>query len=165
METVERLEMRRLDADTDALLIAEAVRWIDDAPRWMRDCDDAWGKTTAGDYLEQMKTTHQADFGVFDDGEFVAVITVSLEGHGVYNSHLMAKRAANPETLKIAIANVLNQMQNQGMLREGWMWLARRNYGVRRIVEAIGIQADGVTRFKGQSHGQPIEWLRHSVSV
>lgn len=159
------VEIRRLDPNNDALLIAEAVGWIDDAPRWMRDCDDAWGKTTAGDYLEQMKTTHQADFGVFDEDEFVAVITVSLEGHGVYNSHLMAKRTANPETLKIAIANVLNQMQNQGMMREGWMWLARRNVGVRRIVEALGLRRDGVSRYKGQSHGQPILWLRYSVTA
>lgn len=159
------MDMRRLSTDTDALLIAEAVRWIDSAPRWMRDCDNAWGKTTAGDYLEQMNTTHQADFGVWDDSEFIAVITVSLEGHGVYNSHLMAKRSANPATLKIAIANVLNQMQNQGMLREGWMWLARRNYGVRRIVESLGLQRDGVERYKGSSHGQPICWLRYSVTV
>lgn len=158
------LEMRRLDADTDVLLIAEAVGWIDSTPRWMRDCDDAWGKTVAGDHLEQMKTTPQADFGVWDGDEFVAVITISLIGHSVYESHLRAKRSANPEILKIAIANTLNQMFNRGM-KEGWMWVARKNHGVRRLLEAVGIYNDGVMMFKGQSHGQPIEWLRHSVSV
>ena len=156
------MELRRLDPERDEALIREAVGWLDDQPLFFRNCDAVWGTEDADAYLAQMKTDPQADFGVWDGREFIAVITVSLAGHRVYNSHLMAKRSADVEVLKVAIASVLNQMIENGM-REGWMLLARKNYGVRRILEIVGMRRDGVTRIKGQSHGKPIEWVRYSV--
>jgi hypothetical protein len=35
--------------------------------------------------------------------------------------------------------------------------------GARRILEAVGLKRDGVVMFKGQSHGQPIKWVRYGV--
>jgi hypothetical protein len=154
--------MRRLDPDADEQLIREAVGWIKSAPRWFKDADAAWGAEDADTYLEQMRTDAQADFGVFKGGDFIAVLTVSLEGKGIYNSHLMARRGADAGAIAAAVASLMRQMFGAGML-EAWLWLARRNYGVRRILEAVGMRRDGVTRFKGQSHGKPIEWLRYSV--
>jgi hypothetical protein len=154
--------MRRLDPIADESLIREAVAWLDSAPQWFKDCDAAFGVENADAYLEQMKREPQADFGIWDDDEFVAVLTVSLEGKGTYNSHLMAKRRASPEVIAESIKCLMVQMFAQGML-EAWLWLARRNYGVRRILESVGMRRDGVSRIKGQSHGSPIEWLRYSV--
>ena len=156
------VELRRLDPETDEALIREAVGWLRAAPRWFRDADAAWGATGADAYLEQMRSEPQADFGVFKGSEFIAVLTVSLEGKGIYNSHLMARRGADPGAITLAVTLLMRQMFASGML-EAWLWLARKNYGVRLILEAAGMRRDGVTRFKGQTHGKPIEWLRYSV--
>lgn len=155
--------LRRLDPAADESLVREAVAWMESAPRWFRDCDAAWGATEgADDDLRHMREEPQADFGVFDGGELVAVVTVTLEGKGVFNSHLMAKRGANPLAVMQGASGVLKGLLGQGM-REGWSWLARKNYGARRVVEAMGMRLDGLSRFKGVSHGQPIEWVRYSV--
>lgn len=156
------IEMRRLEPDRDEPLIREAVGWLDAQPLYFRNADAAWGTESADSYLEQMRREAQADFGVFDGGKFIAVLTVSLEGKGVFNSHLMAKKGANARAITLAVASLMRQMFAAGML-EAWLWLASRNFGVRRILETVGMRRDGVTRFKGQSHGRPIEWLRYSV--
>lgn len=156
------VELRRLEPEKDGQLIREAVGWLDEQPRFFRDADAAWGAEDADAYLAQMKDERQADFGVFDAGELVAMITVTLEGKGTFNSHLMAKRGASPVAIAMGASGVLKGLLANGM-REGWSWLARKNYGARRILEGIGMRRDGVVRFKGQSHGQPIEWQRYSV--
>lgn len=154
--------LRRLDPEVDEQLIREAVGWLEAAPQWQKDCDAAWGSEGADSYLEQMRNEAQADFGVFEGSEFIAVLTVSLEGKGIYNSHLMAKRGADAEVIAEAVALLMREMFTAGML-EAWLWLASKNYGVRRILERVGMRRDGVSRYKGQSHGRPIEWLRYSV--
>ncbi len=155
--------MRRLDPDRDEALVREAVSWLDSQPLFFRNCDAAWGADeSADDYLRHMREDAQADFGVFDEGELVAVITVTLEGKGVFNSHLMARPGARPEAVLRGVSGVLKGLRAEGM-REGWAWLARKNYGARALLEAAGMRRDGVTRFKGQSHGAPIEWVRYSV--
>lgn len=156
------MEMRRLDPVEDEQLVREACSWIADAPLWFRNADAVWGKDDPDSYLEQMKNDPQADFGVFDGGEFIAVLTVSLKGHGVYESHLMAKRSASPSVIMLAIVNLREQMFHHGMI-ETWLWLVKKNYAVRRVVEGAGLIRDGVSMLKGKSHGQPIQWLRYSV--
>lgn len=156
------MTMRRLDPVKDERLVREAVAWINSAPRWFQDADAVWGKDNADDYLNQMSTDAQADFGVFDDEKFIAVLTVSLKSHGVYESHLMAKRNASSSVITLAIVNLREQMFQHGMI-ETWLWLARKNFAVRHIVEAAGLIRDGVSMLKGRSHGRPIQWLRYSV--
>lgn len=154
--------MRRLDPDKDEDLIREALSWIDDAPLWFRNADAAWGPDTPETYLNQMRQDGQADFGVFDP-ELIAVITITLAGKGIFNSHLMVKRHANVDSLIIAAASLMKQLFEHNM-REGWSWLAKRNRGAQRIVEAIGMTRDGVSMLKGQSHGRPLSWVRYSIS-
>ena len=162
MEEDNAVSMRRLDPEADEVLVREAVGWLDAAPRWCRDADAAWGTEDADAYLKQMREEPQADFGVFEAGELTAVVTVSLCGKGIYNSHLMARRGARPEAIAACIKALMVRLFEEGM-RESWNWVAARNAGVRRLLEAVGMVRDGVSRFKGQSHGRPIEWLRYSV--
>jgi hypothetical protein len=157
------VELRKLDPDRDELLVREAVSWIEEQPRFYKDAALAWdGGDTAEDYLELMRAEPQADFGVFEGRWLVAVITVTLEGRGVYNSHLMVKKGTNPLTVAQGVSGVLKGLLAEGM-REGWSWLAAKNVGARRILEAVGMKRDGVVRFKGQSRGRPIEWVRYGV--
>lgn len=158
------VEMRRLNADKDQELVRQALSWIDEQPTFYRNCDAAWGTVDADSYLEMMRSDPQADFGVFEDDKLIAVITVTLEGKGIYNSHLLVKRRANVEAITICAMSVIKGLFENGM-KEGWSWLARKNYGARKILESIGMRRDGVSRFKGQSHGQPIEWLRYGLGV
>jgi hypothetical protein len=154
--------LRRLDPDTDEQLVRDAVAWLDDQPRFYQDCDAAWGKVEdAEDYLRVMRADAQADFGVFED-ELIAVITVTLEGKGSFNSHLMVKRGASVQAICVGAASVIKQLFENGMV-EGWSWLARKNYGARKILSDIGMKLDGLEQIKGASHGKPISWVRYSV--
>jgi hypothetical protein len=156
--------LERLNPDRDETLVREAVSWLDTQSLFFRNCDAAWGAPeSADDYLRHMREGNQADFGVFDSGELVAVITVSLEGKGVFNSHLMAKRGASPAVVAQGVSGVLKGLLSEGTFKEGWSWLAAKNYGAKKIVEACGMVRDGVERFKGQSHGRPLLWVRYSV--
>jgi hypothetical protein len=154
--------LRRLDPDRDESLVREAVSWLDEQPLFWRNCDSAWGTESADAYLRQMGEGRQADFGLFIGGEFRAVITLSLEGQGLYNTHLMAKRGTDPAALVLAVASMRSQVFRQGAA-EVWNWVAAKNRGVRRILEAAGMVKDGVERFKGASHGRPILWVRYSA--
>lgn len=163
MEEDNAVNMRRLDPDRDEALVREAVGWVDAQPLFFRNCNAAWDRgDTPEDYLKLMRTEPQADFGLFEGAELVAVITVTLEGRGVFNSHLMVRPGTDPATVARGASGVMKGLLAEGMV-EGWSWLARKNYGARRILEAVGMRRDGVTRFKGQSHGRPIEWVRYSV--
>lgn len=157
------MEMRRLDPVEDEQLVREAVGWINEQPQFFRDCYAAWGNEDADDYLELMKNEPQADFGVFEGDELISVITVALEGSQIFNSHLMVKRGANVHSIAAAAANVLRELFKQNVVREGWAWIAQKNYGARKILEMIGLKRDGCSQYRGQSHGQPIFWLRYSV--
>lgn len=163
METNNRVELRRLDPDADETYIREAVAWLDEQPLFYQNCDAAWGAPeSADDYLNHMRDGKQADFGVFDGDKFIAVVTVTLEAKDTYNSHLMVKRGSSVEAIAIGAASVLKGLFEKGM-KEGWSWLAQKNHGARKIIEAIGMVEDGVQQIKGVSHGQPITWCRYSV--
>jgi hypothetical protein len=159
---VDGLELRRLDPEADEGLIREACDWLDAQPLYFKNADAAWGREDADTYLRLMRERPQIDHGVFLNGRMVAVITVTMEGLGVYNSHLMVKRGSDPLAIAQAGAWVFEQLRERGM-REGWAWLASKNWGARRVLELIGLRQDGVEQIKGQSHGQPIHWLRYSV--
>lgn len=157
------VELKRLEPERDGRLVREAVGWLAGQPRFFQDCDAAWeGMQDAEDYLRLMREGKQADIGIFDGREFVGVITVTLEGKGTFNSHLMVRRGASAAVIAAGAAGVLRGLFGQGM-KEGWSWLARKNHGARWIVEAIGMRLDSVEQIKGASHGQPIEWVRYSV--
>lgn len=154
-------EMRRLDPDKDGHLVREALSWIDGSPRWFQDADAAWGADSPETYLNQMRQDGQADFGIFDP-ELIAVITITLAGKGIFNSHLMVKRHSSIEPIIVAAASLMKQLFESGM-KEVWSWIMKRNHGPQRIVEAIGMKLDGVTMLKGESHGTVIEWVRYSA--
>ncbi|HWT01208.1 MAG TPA: hypothetical protein VN256_13245 [Pyrinomonadaceae bacterium] len=153
--------IRRLDPDKDQELIREALSWVNEQPRFFQDADKAFGNGDVGFYLELMRTEPQADFGIFDGG-LVAMITISLVGKGMFDSHLLVKRGTRPELIVPAAYAVLRRLFEMG-LKEGWSWPAAKNTGVRKVLEMIGMRRDGLTKYKGQSHGKPILWMRYSV--
>lgn len=160
MEKDYTVTLRRLDPLRDKELVRESLAWIKDEPRWFRDGDEVWGTEDFKAHLANMMTQARADVGVFEGKSLIAVINVSLVGKDVYNVHLMAKRGVNAESLIVAALNVKKELFGNGA-REVWAWPEKRNKGVQRILEAIGMVRDGVELIKGQSHGRPITWTRY----
>lgn len=154
------IEVRKLSIN-DRALIAEALAWINDFPRWIKDADKAWGHVTVDDYIAMLACDPQADFAVFDDGEMVAEISISLFSKECYNSHLMMKRGARKEAVMVAAASLIETLRERGC--RGYSWVLARNHGLREIVELIGMQRDGLEQYKGQTHGHPLLWLRYTV--
>lgn len=153
MEEVDALEMRRLDPERDEYLIQEALSWTGDQPLFFRNAEKAWADRPLNE---------RADFGIFENEELIAVITITLEGQGSFDSHLMAKRGTDPQLIAMCVGSVIKQLFQQGM-REGWAWPAEKNRGLKRILEATGMKRDGLEIFKGSSHGRPLLWQRYSV--
>lgn len=155
-------ELRRLDPVNDHELIAEALSWVDEFPLWMRESDAAWGQTTVNEYCNEMATTAQADFGVFDNGEFVGEICLASCGNGRYNSHLMFKRKSNVNCIIVAAMSIAKQLKEHGAVAI-WSWPLKQNRGLHKVLEAIGMRRDGLEMFKGQSHGKPLCWVRYAI--
>lgn len=156
------ITMRRLDPDKDIDLVAEALGWLSDFPKFMQDADKAWGRASVDEYLKMMKEDPQADFGVFENGKLVAEICIALIRPNEYNSHLMMKRGANIDAVIIAAASVIKGLKEKGMVA-GYSWVLKQNRGLQRILELIGMRRDGLRQIKGQSHNQPLEWLRYAI--
>lgn len=154
------IEIRKLGIN-DRPLIEEALGWINNFPRWVQDADKAWGRVTVDEYLTMLANDPQSDFGIFDDGEMVAEISISLFSKECYNSHLMMKRGARKEPVIVAAASLIKALKDRGC--SGFSWVLSKNYGLREIVETVGMKRDGLEQYKGQSHGQPLLWLRYAV--
>lgn len=154
--------LRRLDPDSDHLLIIEALNWVNDYPRWARDADSAWGHIEDEDYLEMMRTDAQIDIGVFVDNEQVAMITVARVSKGIVNTHLLVKRGANPVEIIKAADALKYSLWTELHVTEIWAWLATPNKGVQRIIQSIGFTRDEIRMFKGKTHGKLITWERFS---
>lgn len=144
----------------DRVLISEALSWIDQMPRWARDADETWGKVTADAYCEMMRNDPQIDLGIFDEGEFIAILTLAQAGEKVWNTHLMMKRSASKDCVIVALASVKKQLLDHGM--RVWSWAWARNEGLQEILQIIGMARDGLEQYKGTSHGQPLLWIRYT---
>jgi len=153
--------IRKLTSD-DRNLIAEALGWIDDLPRWAKDADRAWGVPSVDEYLSMMTSDPQVDLGIFQGKEMIAEICVALAGNGVYNSHLMMRRGANVNAVILAAASIKDQLFAKYGAREIWSWALAKNQGLQNILMAIGMRRDGMEQYKGSSHGQPLRWVRYS---
>ena len=142
-------------------MLREAYHWDDDRPRWYQDMDRVFNGGGETEFLSLLNDKRNVLVGVFDP-ELTAIIMVVLEGYGVFESHLLARRGANAETIVIAAHSILYDLLEFD-LQELYVWVAKRHISVKRLCDNIGLLPDGVRMFKGQYRGRLIEWERRSI--
>ena len=162
---MKQLSIRRLNPETDKALFVEAWLWDHvDVPRWYREMDRVFRPEAFEDFLKLAHGEDQADIGVFENDKLVGLITLSMRAKGMFEAHLSAKRGASVEVLADAGIQVKEQLfRDMGMI-EGCLWVARKNYHVRKLCSIIGFRDSGLRIFKGSHRGRVIDWLRLSVT-
>lgn len=157
------MHLRRLDPAADAALFALTFEWREAAPLWWRQADEAFGRRDFFDIYAAARDPRQADFGVFEGGALVGVVTLTARGGGTFEADLGARPRTDPTLLARAGYRLREELFRNGAA-EIFVWVARVNRGVRRIARAAGLSEDGVTAYRGAARGRAVEWVRLSCT-
>lgn len=163
--------IRRLEPVSDRGLLEESRRWIESAPRWLREADSVLGEEGFEAFYGRAFKDSHVDVGVFEDG-LIGLFSATLLGHGVYEAHLRARRGAKLELIGEAGFQLLNQLFEVGA-NVVFIWTATVNRAARIIADLSGLRPDGitiikgaykVTRLDGTENEKVIEWQRYNLS-
>lgn len=155
--------IRRLHPRTDHQLFEQMYGWLLSAPHWRRDTEAVFGTLDREEYLLAAYSPNRIDIGVFDHGELCADIILTLQGSGIYEAHLEARRGAPLDLLAVCISQVRDQMFAEYGAQMFFTWQPVRNRTVIAMQKSVGFHADHVNMLRGVSHGKAIEWTRLSL--
>lgn len=153
--------IRRLTSD-DADLLRLAYSWDEGRARWYREADNVFNSGPVENLIAQLDDSRKCFVGIWDGDELAAVIIIDCQHEGQFEGHLMAKSNANTTLIQFAIEHLLHELLQFG-LEEVYVWIAKRNQGVRKLCSAAGFAPDGVVMYRGAYHNRVIKWLRYSV--
>lgn len=153
------LEIRRLEVETDGELFREAYGWDESAPRWYTE-SDAIFRPTYEDFITPDDS--QSFIGVFN-GSFIALLALTQRAKGIYELHLWAKRGSDAGMIAEAAFHVKESLFKDLGAQKLFAMVARKNYSVKRMCKAVGLEETGVILITGTYHGRCIEWLMHEA--
>ena len=151
------LTIRRLNPPTDVALYEAAWQWNLDAPRWVRDCAKVFEATDFTEFLTRAADPARVDVGIWEDGQFIGMITLVLRAIGVYEAYLAAKRGASLDHFGATIEDVKAVLTVSGMVQT-FVWIAMQNHVILNLCESAGFKLTGLEMYKGATHGRPIRW-------
>lgn len=151
--------IRALNRWLDTDLYRQAWSWHESFPRWVQDALAAYSVETFEEYLDLAKGA-RANVGVFNEGNFVAMITVELVASGVYEVHLSSIRRPPREIIIEAMLNVTKTVFEDLNAKVGFSFTPDYDKGIIALVRAIGMRQDGVEKLRGISRGKPVRWIR-----
>ncbi len=151
--------IRRLNPKTDEHLLRQCYEWDKDYPKWYQDLEKVshWPLE-----LFLAEAPDRADLGVFDDDEFVALVSIIRRDVGIFEGHIWAKRGSRVENLAAAVSWIMERLIEDLQMRFGYVWIAKKNRPVKKMCTMAGLRPDGATQIDGESHGKPIIWERLS---
>ena len=155
--------IRKLDNNVDHSLLRAAYHWDDDAPRWRKDCEAAWGIVTEADFLAAALAPVRLNIGIFDDDKMVGLIMLTLVAKNTYFVDIAAQRGTDMAILEDGARNLTAQMFLHHGMQETFAFTPTRNHAILNLLNRVGFTPDGVTVLKGQTHGKVIEWCRSSI--
>jgi hypothetical protein len=94
-------------------ILLKAYSWFDDKPRRFRTAIEKYRKPFEG-YYADAQSDKQLDFGVFRDGELIALITMTGEGNDEYDTHFDCPIKTDFDDIFQASAIVFNFMVAHG---------------------------------------------------
>lgn len=155
--------IRKLDNNVDHSLLTTAYHWDDDAPRWRKDCEAAWGIASEADFLAAALAPTRLNIGVFDGDEMIGLIMLTLMAKDTYNVDIAAQRGADMAILEAGARNLTAQMFLYHNMKETFTFTPTCNRAILTLLNHVGFTPDGITVLKGQTHGKVIEWRRSSI--
>jgi len=153
--------IRRLNPKDDEHLLREIYDWDRELPRWYQDLEKV-SHWPLEKFLKE--APDRADLGVFDDEEFVALVSIIRRDAGIFEGHIWAKRGSRVENLADAVSWIVERLIEDLQMRLGYVWIAKKNRPIKKLCTMANLRFDGSTLIDGESHGKPIEWQRFSTS-
>jgi hypothetical protein len=161
--------LRRLDPEDpdDRAMLKIAFGWeTEDIPTWWANAQQIFGADTWEESLERSRRPEQIDVAVFDDTRiYVGLITLVLVAPKTYEFFFSAPRRSDAEFLALACFQIGKQLLIDDQIAERLIsWVCARHRGAMRINLMCGMERDGLSMYKGRSHGKALEWFRMTLS-
>lgn len=140
---------------TDKEILLDFYHAEQSLPQWFQDCQNAW-LDNEQDYLEFCERCK-----VYQVGN--ALILLDRKSKYSAEVHFSVKGKIGVGKTVAAIEEIKHICfeQNINLI---YGWIARKNYGLRKLCSLIGFNYFGFRMFYGQSHGRPIEWIYVAIS-
>jgi hypothetical protein len=161
--------LRRLDPNDPAeeAMLKVAVEWeTENIPIWWSNAQQVFGADTWEESLERSRRPEQIDVAVFSRGtEYVGLITLVLIAPKTCEFFFSAPRRSDAELLALACFQIGKQVLIDDQVAERLIsWVCSRHRGAMRVNLECGMERDGLTMYKGRSHGRPLEWIRMTLT-
>lgn len=137
----------------------EAWGWMAASPEWRKATVAVFGELTEENYREAAQDERRIDIGVWNDGEFMAIVTLTAQAKDVYEVGFEAKRGSSLEALTVAGISIRERMYRVYGAQYSYTVTPRWNRAIINFDKSIGYRDEGVRLFKGQIKGKPIEWV------
>ncbi|HEX5085363.1 MAG TPA: hypothetical protein VFY40_25270 [Blastocatellia bacterium] len=144
-----------------------AFEWeTEDIPLWWSNAQQIFGADTWEESLERSRRPEQIDIAVLNpDQIYSGLITLVLIAPKSYEFFFSAPRKSDAELLALACFQVGKQLLIDDQTAERlYSWVCSRHRGAMRVNLMCGMGRDGLTMFKGRSHGRPLEWIRMTLT-
>lgn len=154
-----KVDIRRLDPWEDGHLLEEAFGWLVTSPSWRKQTEAVFGTLNWDDYLANAHDPGRVDIGIWVDGNFTAIVTLTIRAKNVYEVHFEAASSTPPEAVITAGQLIRDQLFGKYNAELAYTWTPKWNRGVLAIDKAIGFQPSNVTMLHGTCRGRLIEWV------
>lgn len=144
-----------------------AFGWeTENIPVWWSNAQRIFGADTWEESLARSCRPEQIDIAVLDhDHIYSGLITLVLVQPKTYEFFFAAPRRSDAELLALACFQVGKRLLiDDGVAERLISWVCARHRGAMRLNLTCGMRPDGLTMYKGRSHGRPLEWRRMSLT-
>lgn len=157
--------LRRLDPNkpNDEAMLKIAFEWeTENIPLWWADAQRIFGVDTWEESLARSRRPDQMDIAVLSrDAIYSGLITLVMVAPKIYEFFFSAPRQSDAELLSLACFQVGKQLLIDDQMADQLIsWVCSRHRGALKVNTECGMERDGLSMFKGRSHGRPLEWFR-----
>lgn len=157
------MKIRRLNPANDKSLYREAYQWGRNR-RWFREVENKFGAKVFSEFVEDAKRPQQADVGIFENDKIAGLLTLVLQGNGIYEAHIRVSKECDTIAFAAWARIIRSQLFRDLGAYEIFGQIPRFNAGAINLAEQCGLYRDGMTVIQGQLRNHVIEWVRLSVN-
>lgn len=153
------LEIRKLSAVEDVALYEEAFNWLNESPLWRKETVAAFSTLEHDEYVRNTHDVGRVDVGVFDSGEFIAIVSNLIRGPGIWETNFEAKRGANIDVIFEACEWIRDYMFGMYGCVLAYTITPKFNRPIIAMDKKLGFVDNKMRYFHGAIKDHPICWV------
>lgn len=150
------MEIRVLDPEKDLALFETAWAWQFDKPTRWQKIFNVW-TATREEFLIKTRRECQVDFGIFENGEFCALISLEELQPRIFETHFDCARGTDLNFLIDAIESVIIHVFERGAAQV-FASIAGENRAMRRVALTCGFIPTHVEILFGSLGDKILRW-------